>query len=134
DGRDVDHGAGQRAREPIAALRQRLDELRRIRVIVERLAQLGDGGVEARLGVNERRRAPQLRTQLVPSDDDAGPSKKNHEQSKRQILQLHADAAAPEHTGIGIDLELAKFQKMTPGIILRVASSTRSGSCTVSIM
>jgi hypothetical protein len=55
--------------KPVSPTGQRLDETRLLRVILEYLANLADGGIDAVVGVEEDIFAPDLFDNLVPADE-----------------------------------------------------------------
>src|SRR5207253_6392605 len=97
---DVDWG-----NEPIAALRQRLDEARVFGRIAQSLTEPVDGGIEAVIEVDERVSRPQTLPQLVASDDIAAALEQQDEDVERAAAQLHAAPLFHELARAAVNLE-----------------------------
>ncbi len=85
-----------RRHEPVAALRQRLDVYWPVHVVAERLAQLGDGGVQAGGGVHEGVGAPQARASSAR--DTTSPGCSSSAASSRNGRSCSGTAAPSRHS------------------------------------
>jgi hypothetical protein len=85
-----------RHEQSITAARNRLDESRRIRGIVQSLTQSAYSRVQAMIEVDERSVGPQPAPELFAADHLAGPFEQGVEQGKGLIRQAVCAAFAPQ--------------------------------------
>jgi hypothetical protein len=95
----------KRTDEAISVARDRLDEVRRVGRISQRVAQPLDGSVQAVLEVDERVVAPEATPEILAGDDLAGRLEQRDEDGEWLILQCDTYATLPQVARDGIQLE-----------------------------
>src|SRR4029434_9206100 len=95
-------GGDQKA---IAAPRQRLDVLRRLRIVAKRLANLTDAEIEALVEVDEGVSAPDLLPDFVPGDNLAASGRQDRQDLERLGPQRDEITFLSELAASGIELE-----------------------------
>jgi hypothetical protein len=94
-----------RHQEPIPAPRQRLDELRGVGRVAERLPDLSNAEIEALLEIHERVAAPHVLMDGGARHDLSGMPGQQFQDFERLRRQLDELALVPELAGRGIELE-----------------------------
>jgi len=110
---DCKFGRGQRCRrghrpdlgdEPVSSARDRLDEPRLRRGIIEGEPDLVDSDVEAVIGVDQRVLGPQEPVQVIPGHQATGARDQGVEHACRLFLESGDRHSAADHfTGVGIE-------------------------------
>jgi hypothetical protein len=89
----------------VSLFRERLDVTRGVGVVVERLAQFFDGGVETVLEIDESVLRPEAVAKFFASDDYAGTLDQNGQDFDGLAVQVELVPEFEEFTGLGIELE-----------------------------
>src|ERR1700730_15867910 len=103
-------GTVHRPDEAIAVTRQRFDEMRALRVVVERCPQPLHGIVQALLEVHKGVGGPELLLQLFPGDGFTRPFQQHDKDLYRLTLQPDLHALFAEFPSSWIELENAKTE------------------------
>jgi hypothetical protein len=93
-----------RSKESIASPGNGLNKAGAFRVVAQGFTQLANGYAQAVVEFDESVVRPKPLTDLVSSDDLAGPFDKQDQQAKGQILQLYADAVTDQATFLRIEM------------------------------
>ena len=104
-GRDLD---GRDEAIPLA--RYRLDELRRVRGIAQRLPKLADRGVDTVLDVDEHVLAPERVHDFTPRDELVSPPNEQDQQIHGLPLESDATSVAAQLVGRYVEREVAKVK------------------------
>jgi hypothetical protein len=77
-------------------------------IVLQGGADLPDGKVEALLEVDERLRAPNLPSQVLPGDDFAGATYQHGQNLGGLALELQGNSIPPQFAGAEIQFEVSK--------------------------
>src|ERR1700731_1650278 len=92
--------------EPVSPPRDGLDEARLLRIILQHMANLADGRVDAVVSIEEYIRTPDPLDDLVPGDQLASPLYQEEQQFHGNPLQLENPAVAAQFISAQIQLEI----------------------------
>ena len=106
--RGVDLEDGNRRGKPIAAARERLNELGVLYAIPERPPELADGGIETDIKVDESVRRPKHPLQLLACHEISRLLQKQQEDASRLFLQPDAMAILAQLSRSGLQFEPAE--------------------------
>jgi hypothetical protein len=102
--------------EPVSPALESLDELRGVGRVPKCLANLADGGVDARVHIHEDIFPPQLIDDLRPRDQLSAAPDEQDEQVHRLAFESNEAAAATQLVRGGVELELAEAECFAEGL------------------
>src|SRR5580765_8305173 len=105
-----------RNKQPIPAARNRLDESRRVRRILQGLTQSADRGVQPMIEVDERPFGPEPEPELFATDHFTGPFEQGGQEGKRLVGEQVRAAFAPQLSRLGVELKWSEAEHPWSGL------------------